>query len=93
MLSWGHPLPGSGLRQLISDFSLSCPPDQFLVVIWQIGGQRQTLSLVMLHEGRLIGDWTAAERDHLDPPALRAMYAAARFTMQSSSATDGSSAS
>ena len=49
--------------------------------------------LVMLHEGRLIGDWSAAEREHLDPPALRAMYGASIVTPQSSSATDGSSAS
>lgn len=49
--------------------------------------------LVMLHEGRLIGDWSAAERQDLDPPALRAMYGAAIVTPQPSGATDGSSAS
>jgi len=48
--------------------------------------------LVMLHEGRLIGDWSAAEREDLDPPALRAMYGAAIVTPQSSSAPDGPSA-
>ncbi len=49
--------------------------------------------LVMLHEGGLIGDWNAAEREYLDPAALRAMYGAAIVAPQSSSATDGSSAS
>lgn len=49
--------------------------------------------LVMLHEGRLIGDWTAAERKDLDPPTLRAMYGAAIVTPQSSGSLDGSSAS
>jgi putative ABC transport system ATP-binding protein len=49
--------------------------------------------LVMLHEGRLIGDWSAAEREALDPPALRAMYGTAIVAPQSSSAPDGSSAS
>lgn len=48
--------------------------------------------LVMLHEGRLIGDWNASEREQLDPPALRAMYGAAIVSSQSSSAPDGSSA-
>ena len=49
--------------------------------------------LVMLHEGGLIGDWNAAEREYLEPAALRAMYGAAIVAPQSSSATDGSSAS
>ena len=49
--------------------------------------------LVMLHEGRLIGDWSAAEREALDPPALRAMYGTAIVAPQSSSAPDGSPAS
>ena len=49
--------------------------------------------LVMLHEGGLIGDWNAAEREHLDPAALRSMYGAAIVAPQSSSAPDGSSAS
>jgi len=49
--------------------------------------------LVMLHEGGLIGDWNAAEREHLDPASLRAMYGVAIVAPQSSSATDGSSAS
>jgi putative ABC transport system ATP-binding protein len=49
--------------------------------------------LVMLHEGRLIGDWSAAEREDLDPPALRAMYGTAIVAPPSSSAPDGSSAS
>jgi hypothetical protein len=48
---------------------------------------------VMLHEGRLIGDWSAAEREALDPPALRAMYGTAIVAPQSSSAPDGSPAS
>ena len=36
-LSWGHPLPGSGWRQLFRNFSLTCPPGQFLVVIGSNG--------------------------------------------------------
>jgi putative ABC transport system ATP-binding protein len=48
--------------------------------------------LVMLHEGRLIGDWSAAEREQLDPPALRAMYGTAIVAPASSNATNGSSA-
>ena len=42
-LSWGHPLPGSGWRQLFSGFSLSCPPGQFLVVIGSNGSGKSTL--------------------------------------------------
>lgn len=49
--------------------------------------------LVMLHEGRLIGDWSAAEREQLDPPTLRSMYGTAIVAAQSSSAADGPSAS
>jgi ABC-type uncharacterized transport system ATPase component len=30
--------------------------------------------LVMLQEGRLIGDWSAAERQRFTPAALRALY-------------------
>jgi putative ABC transport system ATP-binding protein len=30
--------------------------------------------LVMLHQGQLIGDWNAAERNALSPASLRAMY-------------------
>jgi ABC-type uncharacterized transport system ATPase component len=30
--------------------------------------------LVMLQEGSLIGDWTAAERQQFTPAALRALY-------------------
>lgn len=30
--------------------------------------------LVMLHEGRLVGDWTATERQQFTPASLRAMY-------------------
>jgi len=33
--------------------------------------------LVMLQEGRLIGDWTAAERQHFTPATLRALYGSA----------------
>ena len=33
--------------------------------------------LVMLHQGRLIGDWNAAERAELNPNSLRAMYGTA----------------
>ena len=42
-LSWGHPLPVSGWRQLFSGFSLSCPPGQFLVVIGSNGSGKSTL--------------------------------------------------
>ena len=42
-LSWGHPLPGSGWRQLFSGFSLSCPPGQFLVLIGSNGSGKSTL--------------------------------------------------
>ena len=49
--------------------------------------------LVMLHEGGLIGDWNAAEREHLELDALRAMYGAAIVSPQSFNAIDGSSAS
>ena len=42
-LSWGHPLPGSGWRQLFRDFSLTCPPGQFLVVIGSNGSGKSTL--------------------------------------------------
>jgi hypothetical protein len=31
----------------------------------------------MLHQGRLIGDWNAAERAELNPNSLRAMYGTA----------------
>ncbi|MEI7665959.1 MAG: ATP-binding cassette domain-containing protein [Synechococcaceae cyanobacterium ELA263] len=34
--------------------------------------------LVMLHEGRILGDWSARERQHLTPESLREMYGAAR---------------
>lgn len=49
--------------------------------------------LVMLHEGRLIGDWSAAEREGLDPSSLRAMYGSAIVIPPASSSPDGSSAS
>jgi putative ABC transport system ATP-binding protein len=49
--------------------------------------------LVMLHEGGLIGDWSAAEREALTPAGLRSMYGSAIVAAQSSSAPDGSSAS
>lgn len=42
-LSWGHPLPGSGWRQLFTDFSLVCPQGQFLVVIGSNGSGKSTL--------------------------------------------------
>ena len=42
-LSWGHPPPGSGWRQLFCDFSLSCPAGQFLVVIGSNGSGKSTL--------------------------------------------------
>jgi putative ABC transport system ATP-binding protein len=49
--------------------------------------------LVMLHEGGLIGDWSAAEREQLDPPALRALYGNARVQRSTSGSPDGSAAS
>jgi putative ABC transport system ATP-binding protein len=36
--------------------------------------------LVMLHEGRLLGDWTAQQRQHLTPDDLRKMYGSANVT-------------
>ena len=33
--------------------------------------------LVMLHKGRLIGDWNSTERAELSPSSLRAMYGTA----------------
>jgi putative ABC transport system ATP-binding protein len=38
--------------------------------------------LVMLHEGRLLGDWSAQQRQHLTPDDLRQMYGSA--TMEKS---------
>ena len=42
-LAWGHPLPGSGWRQLFSNFSLTCPQGQFVVVIGSNGSGKSTL--------------------------------------------------
>ena len=36
--------------------------------------------LVMLHEGRLLGDWSAQQRQHLTPDDLRKMYGSANLT-------------
>jgi putative ABC transport system ATP-binding protein len=33
--------------------------------------------LVMLQDGRLIGDWSAAERQQFTPASLRALYGSA----------------
>ncbi len=48
--------------------------------------------LVMLHDGRAIGDWSAAEREALDPPSLRAMYGAATVKETRCTTPDGSPA-
>lgn len=48
--------------------------------------------LVMLHDGRAIGDWSAAEREALDPPSLRAMYGAATVKEAPCTVPDGSPA-
>lgn len=42
-LSWGHPLPGGGWRQLFDDFNLSCQSGQFVVVIGNNGSGKSTL--------------------------------------------------
>jgi putative tryptophan/tyrosine transport system ATP-binding protein len=39
--------------------------------------------LVMLHEGRMLGDWSAQERQHLTPDDLRKMYGSANVTKNS----------
>ncbi|MCX5949273.1 MAG: ATP-binding cassette domain-containing protein [Cyanobacteria bacterium] len=39
--------------------------------------------LVMLHEGRMLGDWSAQERQHLTPDDLRKMYVSANVTQNS----------
>ena len=45
--------------------------------------------LVMLHEGRLIGDWTAAERETLDVEALRGFYGSATMVNPPTQSADG----
>jgi putative ABC transport system ATP-binding protein len=45
--------------------------------------------LVMLHEGRLIGDWTAAEREGLSPEALRGLYGSATMGNSAAQSADG----
>lgn len=42
-LAWGHAQPGGGWRQLFSDFQLSCPSGQFVVVIGSNGSGKSTL--------------------------------------------------
>ena len=42
-LGWGHSQPGGGWRQLFSNFELSCPSGQFLVVIGSNGSGKSTL--------------------------------------------------
>ena len=42
-LSWGHPQPGGGWRQLFERFSLHCPVGQFVVVIGSNGSGKSTL--------------------------------------------------
>jgi putative ABC transport system ATP-binding protein len=46
--------------------------------------------LVMLHEGRLIGDWTAAEREALNADALRDLYGSATMVNSAAQSADGS---
>ena len=42
-LSWGHPLPGGGWRQLFDGVNLSCQSGQFVVVIGNNGSGKSTL--------------------------------------------------
>jgi putative tryptophan/tyrosine transport system ATP-binding protein len=42
-LSWGHPIPGGGRRELFRRFNLSCPTGEFLVVIGSNGSGKSTL--------------------------------------------------
>ena len=42
-LSWAHPLPGGGWRQLFKNFNLSCQAGQFVVVIGNNGSGKSTL--------------------------------------------------
>jgi putative ABC transport system ATP-binding protein len=42
-LSWGHPLPGGGWRQLFDGFDLNCQSGQFVVVIGNNGSGKSTL--------------------------------------------------
>ena len=44
--------------------------------------------LVMLQEGRLIGDWNAAERQQFTPAALRALYGSATVPPDTSSVSE-----
>jgi putative tryptophan/tyrosine transport system ATP-binding protein len=62
-LSLGHPLPGSGWRQLFSSFSLNCPPGQFLVVIGSNGSGKSTLLNLLVGTLRHV-----ASRVHLGEP-------------------------
>jgi putative ABC transport system ATP-binding protein len=41
--------------------------------------------LLMLHEGRLIGDWSAAERQQFTPASLRELYGNATVSADFSS--------
>jgi putative ABC transport system ATP-binding protein len=45
--------------------------------------------LVMLHEGRLHGDWTAAEREGLSAEALRGFYGSATMVNSAALSSDG----
>lgn len=42
-LSWGHPQPGGGWRQLFDGFQLRCPTGEFVVVIGSNGSGKSTL--------------------------------------------------
>ncbi|MBM5799579.1 MAG: ATP-binding cassette domain-containing protein [Cyanobacteria bacterium K_DeepCast_35m_m2_023] len=57
-LSWGHPVPGGGWRQLFDGFALDCPEGQFVVVIGNNGSGKSTLlnliaGTLRLKDGRI----------------------------------------
>ena len=54
-LSWGHPVPGGGWRQLFDGFDLECPTGQFVVVIGNNGSGKSTLLNLIAGTLRLKG--------------------------------------
>jgi putative ABC transport system ATP-binding protein len=54
-LSWGHPIPGGGWRQLFKGFDLSCSNGQFLSVIGNNGSGKSTLLNLIAGTLRLSG--------------------------------------
>ena len=54
-LSWGHPIPGGGWRQLFKGFDLSCGNGQFLTVIGNNGSGKSTLLNLIAGTLRLKG--------------------------------------